>query len=470
MGILFVVVFVLSAPLPVADGFHGIWYSNQNTHDQYVYKYSGGLGTYPQQTAPIAIHEARANRTYFLYGGTKPEENVLKNYISYFDHASKKLARPRELRHVGENDIHMNATLAIDDGGTLWVFVNSHGDAGRGNLFKSSKPFEIDEFDEVSLPSSVFGNNKQRIKLSYTDPVYVPGQGLMLIWNQYHRNRSVWAATSRDGMSWIPSHSTQLLDVTENNGKGEYQMARPIGERVGVVANFHPGGLNHRTNLYYLETSDFGQTWKNVAGVKLDLPLKTTINPALIHDYHAEHMMVYMKDFNFDEEGRPVILYLTVSDADGKGHLPGPERGERMLHTAQWSGSDWVVKDVFTTDHNYDHGELYIEQNNRWRIIGPYIDGPQKYGTGGEVGVWISTDRGDSWKLNEQWTSGSEFNHTYLRRPLNASPGFYAIWADGHAFHKSSSRLYFATQDGHVYRMPTQFEGESMSPQLIRSP
>ncbi|MBX9655217.1 BNR repeat-containing protein [bacterium] len=461
---------MFAGPLPAGDGFNGIWYSNGNTRDQYVHKYSGGLGTYPQQTAPIAIFESRADRTYFLYGGTNPSENVLKNFISYYDHIAKRLARPRQLRHVGGNDIHMNATLAIDDRGYLWVFANSHGDGGRGNLYKSSKPYEIDAFEEVPLPAAVFGNAKGAIKLSYTDPVYVPERGLMLIWNQYHRNRSVWSVTSPNGLMWDSSRSKQLVNVSDEKGRGSYQIARANGAKVCVVTDFHPEGLDHRTNLYYLESSDFGQSWKTASGQVLDTPLKTATNPALIFGYHAEQKMVYMKDLNFDEDGRPVILYLTVSDADGKGHLPGPERGERTLHTAQWNGLAWVVKDVFTTDHNYDHGELYIEQNGLWRVIGPYIDGPQKFGTGGEVGVWISSDRGDSWKLTEQWTSGSNFNHTYVRRPLHASPDFYAIWADGHAFKRSASRIYFATMDGHVFQMPTRLDAEWGKPQLIRSP
>jgi hypothetical protein len=470
MGLLFNILLVLAAPLPLAEGFNGIWYSNGNTKDQYVHKYSGGLGTYPQQTAPIAIYKSRVNRTYFLYGGTHPSENALKNYISYYDHTSKRLASPRQLRHVGGNDIHMNATLAIDNQGYLWVFANSHGDGGSGNLYKSPRPFEIDAFDEVLLPPTVFGNAKGSIKLSYTDPVYVPDHGLMLIWNQYHRNRSVWSATSPDGLTWDRSHSKQLVNVSDEKGRGSYQMARQNGTKVCVVTDFHPGGLDHRSNLYYLESSDFGRSWRTVAGSSIDPPLKTATNPALIHDYHAERMMVYMKDLNFDEEGRPVILYLTVSDADGKGHLPGPERGERMLHTAQWNGSTWDIRNVFPTDHNYDHGELYIEQNDRWRIIGPYLDGPQKFGTGGEIGVWVSSDRGNSWKQVDQWTSDSEFNHTYARRPLNASPDFYAIWADGHAFQRSASRIYFATMDGHVFRMPTRLDAPSGEPELIHSP
>ena len=41
---------------PKDTGYRGIWYPNQATHDQYVWKYSGGLGTYPQQQEPIAIY------------------------------------------------------------------------------------------------------------------------------------------------------------------------------------------------------------------------------------------------------------------------------------------------------------------------------------------------------------------------------------------------------------------------------
>ena len=52
-----------------ADGYRGIWYSNQPTGDEYVYKYSGGFATYPQQHAPIAIYSARAGKTFFCYGG-----------------------------------------------------------------------------------------------------------------------------------------------------------------------------------------------------------------------------------------------------------------------------------------------------------------------------------------------------------------------------------------------------------------
>ena len=52
------------------DGYRGIWYYNQPTKDEYKYKYSGGMATYPQQHIPFAIYSPQANKTFFCYGGT----------------------------------------------------------------------------------------------------------------------------------------------------------------------------------------------------------------------------------------------------------------------------------------------------------------------------------------------------------------------------------------------------------------
>lgn len=38
------------------DGYRGIWYMNQPSGDEYVYKYSGGLGTYCAKHNPFAVY------------------------------------------------------------------------------------------------------------------------------------------------------------------------------------------------------------------------------------------------------------------------------------------------------------------------------------------------------------------------------------------------------------------------------
>src|SRR4051812_50163646 len=75
---------VTAAPADRADGYHGIWYSNQSTGDEYKFKYSGGYATYPQQHMPIAIYSAAANKTFFVYGGARGETKKKGHQVVYF--------------------------------------------------------------------------------------------------------------------------------------------------------------------------------------------------------------------------------------------------------------------------------------------------------------------------------------------------------------------------------------------------
>ena len=51
-------------------GYRGIWYYNQPSGDEYVYKYSGGLGTYCAKHRPFAVYRPEVDKTFFCYGGT----------------------------------------------------------------------------------------------------------------------------------------------------------------------------------------------------------------------------------------------------------------------------------------------------------------------------------------------------------------------------------------------------------------
>jgi hypothetical protein len=117
-------------------------------------------------------------------------------------------------------------------------------------------------------------------------------------------------------------------------------------------------------------------------------------------------------------------------------------------------------------ENAYDMGSIYVEKNNLWRVIAPTATGPQEYNTGGEMEMWISRDQGKHWTKIKQLTGNSDYNHTYARRPVNAHPGFYAFWADGHGRQPSESRLYFSDAKGNVYRLPEKMTGESARPEL----
>jgi len=435
------------ATLPTADGYRGMWYSNQPQGDEYVYKYSGGLGTYCAKHIPFAVYAPEANKTFFCYGGTVEGNRTLLHMVSYFDHATGTVPRPRILLDKKTTDAHDNPVIALDAKGHVWIFSSSHGTSRPSYISVSVKPYEVDAFERVLTTN-----------FSYTQPHYLPGRGFLFLHTKYGGGRRLFQMASPDGRTWT---EPQMLAHVE---QGHYQVSGHHGAKVATAFNFHPApqGLNWRTNLYYLESDDFGRTWKNVRGEPVELPLTKPDNPALVHDYRTEKRNVYLKDLVFDAEGRPVILHLTSG-----GWQSGPVNDPRIWQTARWTGDRWEVQGSIRSDNNYDMGSLYVEQGGLWRLIAPTETGPQPYNTGGEVAMWTSDDRGATWTKLKQLTRDSELNHTYVRRPVNAHPDFYAFWADGHGRKPSESRLYFTNRDGeHVWRLPVEMDGATARPEV----
>ncbi len=436
-------------PLPKDEGYRGIWYWNTIQKDQYKYKYSGGLGTYPQQLGPIAVYSKKANKTFFCYGGTVKGKQELLNMVSYYDHSTGKVPRPTILLNKKTNDAHDNASLTMDDEGYLWVFANAHGTSRPAYIYKSKQPYSVEDFERVVDTN-----------FSYSHAWHISGKGFLVPHTLYRDGgRSLFWMTSKDGQTW---DEPQPLARIEN---GHYQMTWRDGSRVGSAFNLHPkiGGNDARTNLYYIETRDMGKTWRTVDGKPLKTPLTEVHIPALVHDYQVEKLLVYLKDIQFDSTGRPVLVYLT-----SKGSQTGPVNDPRTLYTARWTGSEWTILPITTTDHNYDYGSIYIESGGMWRFIAATAPGPQPYGTGGDIVMWTSRDQGRTWS-SKPLTHKSRFNHTYPRRPVNAHPDFYALWADGDPFAPSESSLYFTNKAGSgVWRLPVVMKQDFEKPQRVK--
>ena len=433
------------------DGYRGIWYSNEATRDEYKFKYSGGMATYPQQHIPIAIYSKEANKTFFCYGGTTAADNrgkvELLHMVSYFDHATGQVPRPTILLNKHTTDAHDNPTLSIDGQGYIWIFSSAHGTGRPSFIHRSKQPYSIAEFERVL-----------QTNFSYTQPWFVPGHGFLFLHTRYANGRNLFWMTSANGREWGTPQKLAKIEM------GDYQVSWLNGQKLGTAFDFHPTplGLNGRANIYYLETMDFGQTWRTVDGKAMSLPLNKTNNPALVYDSRAKGLLVYLKDVNFDASGNPVILFLT-----SKGHAPGPQNDPRAWLTARWTGKQWEFRPFTCSQNNYDHGSLYIEADGTWRIIAPTEPGPQPYNPGGEMVMWTSPDQGATWMKVKQLTQHSPRNHTYARRPVNAHPDFYALWADGNPRQPSESFVYFTNQRGdHVWRLPPKMSGESSKPEI----
>ncbi|KPL10360.1 hypothetical protein AMJ85_05895 [candidate division BRC1 bacterium SM23_51] len=434
---------------PKADGYRGIWYFNQPSNDEYNYKYSGGLGTYCAKHIPFVYYAKAVNKSFFVYGGSAAEDGRgLLAMVSYYDHNTGLVPRPTILMDKKTDDAHDNPTIMLDEKGYVWVFASAHGTARPAYIFRSCEPCSIDSFDLI-----------QETNFSYPQAWHFEGRGFLFLHTKYRNGRRLHWMTSRDGVQW--SEPRELAGIAE----GHYQVSWPWKNKLGTAFNYHPEkrGVNWRTNLYYLETDDFGRTWRNVRGERLEVPLRSIENKALVHDYAAENLLVYLKDISYDSQGRPIILYVT-----SRSYRAGPGGGPRTWTTARWTGQNWEINGSIHSDNNYDMGSLYVESDDLWRIIAPTEPGPQRFNPGGEVATWISGDKGRAWTKIRQLTRGSAYNHTYVRRPVHAHGDFYGFWADGHGRQRSESRLYFTDRAGkHVRRLPVKMTKDFERPETL---
>lgn len=410
-----------------AAGYRGIWF-DLGQHSEYGSKYSGGLGTYTAKHIPLAIHSRRARKTFFVYGGTtRADEDHLLAMASCYDHERGVVPRPTIVHDKrGVNDPHDNPSLSLDGKGHLWVFVSGRARSRPGYKYRSEKPFSVEAFTRISEE-----------EFTYPQPWWVDDKGFLLLFTKYTRGRELYWNTSPDGRSW--SGHRKLAGMG-----GHYQISAEADGRVITAFSMHPGGnVDRRTNLYFVQTEDMGQTWRTAYGKPVETPLVDPRCAALVREYRAEKRLVYLKDLSFDRQGSPVILYITSAH-----HQPGPGSDPRRWTIAHRTAGSWQFHEVTDASHNYDMGSLYVESDGTWRIIAPTGRGPQRYGTGGEIAQWTSGDQGRTWQKLRDVTFGSKLNHAYARRPLDAHSDFYAFWADGNPETMSRSRLYFTNRTG----------------------
>lgn len=428
------------------DGYRGIWFTLGQYRTEHGDKYSGGLGTYTANHVPIAVYARKVRKTFFVWGGTKKDKRHLLIMASYYDHARGVVPRPTIVcDKQGVNDPHDNAAISLDDEGYLWVFVSGRGRSRPGFKYRSLKPYSVDAFELVATE-----------ELTYPQVWRFPGQGFLHLFTKYTRGRELYMETSRDGRVW--SDDRKLVGI-----EGHYQVSCRRGGTLVSAFMRHPGGnVDKRTDLYVMMTRDRGRTWTTVRGDALDMPLTEPVNPALVRAYSNEGLNVYINDVNFDARGRPIVLYVT-----SRGAEPGPANDPRTWTVAHWAGSEWRFHEVTRSTHNYDMGSLYVEPRGVWRVIGPTEPGPQPTCTGGEMAAWTSTDEGRSWAKAAGLTRNSPYNHSYARRPLDADPDFYALWADGHGLEPSPSRLYFTNRAcDRVWRLPEVMTAEFERPEV----
>ena len=435
------------------DGYRGIWFELGQVNTEYGDKYSGGLGTYTMKHIPMAVYAPEVNKTFFVYGGTpSADKKYLQCMIGCYDHATGLLQKPRVVMDKGKDgvkDPHDDPTVQIDRDGYVWVFVAGRSTKREGRRYRSINPYDITAFEFINESF-----------MAYPQVFYDKQKGFFLFFTRYDGVRQLFFQTSADGVEWTQYRQLASIKNGSETKSGHYQISNMYGTKLCTAFNRHiNGNVDTRTNIYFLQSTDWGETWTTVNGKPVDIPVTTLKNDALVRDYQSMGKNCYIKDVNFDEAGNPIILYL-ISD----NHLTGPEGGAREWFTLSWSGTEWIQAKITESTHCYDSGSIWTD-GDKWTVLAPTKAGPQYWGAGGEVQRWTSSDHGRSWALDATLTHDSTLNHTYMRRPQRAADGFYAFWADGNPDQFTPSHLYFCNKEGKVFRMPYDMSSEWAAPE-----
>ncbi|MCF6359119.1 MAG: BNR repeat-containing protein, partial [Draconibacterium sp.] len=452
--LIFCMGFVNAQPLnnTKIDGYLGIWFE-LNQKFEYGDKYSGGLGTYTAKHVPLAIYSPEVDKTFFVYGGTTSEEKRhLLCMISEYNHKTKMVSKPTVVYDKqGVDDPHDNPSILIDDDGFIRIFVSGRGRSRPGIKLKSKKPFDINEFEILSEE-----------EFTYPQP-WNTNSGYFHFFTKYTGVRQLYFETSTDGKNWTDDKMLAAIPVNEGEKSGHYQTSNIFnGKVVGTFFNRHPqGNVDKRTDLYYIQSPDFGKTWETASGEKLKIPLVKIETPARAVDYSSQRKNVYLKDMGFDAAGNPVCLYIRSNGCE-----PGPKNAPYEWCITKWDGDKWKTFVATTSDHNYDMGSLFISEKS-WKIVAPTVAAPQKWGVGGELEIWISNDAGKTWKREKTITENSKFNNSYVRRPVNYKAPFCFFWASGNPHNFSKSELWFGDFDGNVWRLPYEMKSEFEKPEKI---
>lgn len=438
------------------SGYRGIWFDLGQATD-YGSKYCGGLGTYTMKHIPMAIYSSEADRTYFVYGGTPAEDKkYLQCMIGCYDHTTGMLQKPRVVMDKGMDgviDPHDDPTIQVDKDGYLWVFVSGRSTKRKGRVYKSVNPHDITAFEMVS-----------EFTMAYPQIMYHPDRGFFFFFTRYDGTRQLFYQSSTDGRNWTSYKQLASIKNGSETKSGHYQISNICGDKLCTAFNRHlNGNVDTRTSVYYVQSSDWGQTWTTVDGQPVTVPVTKRDANCLVVDYESQGKNCYIKDLNFDTQGNPVIIYV-ISD----NHKTGPEGGTREWFSLYWNGSAWEKTKITESTHCYDSGSIWIE-GDVWTIIAPTTPmpagDPRYWGAGGEVVEWTSVDKGKTWIRSKQMTHNSERNHTYIRRPFFADHDFWAYWADGNTDKFSKSCLYFSTKAGKIYRMPYNMTEEWQKPE-----
>jgi len=334
--------------------------------------------------------------TYIAYQG--PHEDP---YVCAFNRTTRKWSGPVKagISQLGKSpdptdpdavDNHGRPALVVDAGGYIHLVFGGHGGswrlggnrlgtpgAGRQTHVVSKHPEDISAWEVVDNVSQS-GTYSQLVKMP---------DGDIYLFYRHGSHRSDWVyQKSPDGCRTFAApvsvlkHGPQAADPNIHDAWYAW-FQEGVGDTITVTYNHHPcavlGHQKSRFNSYYMQMDCSDDSWQNVRGQHLDLPVTKASADA--------NTLVW----NSGLEG--VRLGTCRADADGHPHI-FHRQGSGQAHYYRWTGDAWQTTVIVSPDAKSQDGDFLIESPQAIQMLLS-----QRLAGKGELCWWKTTNGGLAW-------------------------------------------------------------------------
>ena len=107
------------------------------------------------------------------------------------------------------------------------------------------------------------------------------GSTFFNFFTKYTGVRQLYIEKSKNGIQWSDNELLAAIPEQKNEKSGHYQISSQYQEKkIGTFFNRHPNGIvDRRTDLYYIESSDLGETWNTADQQPISIPVTEKNSP-----------------------------------------------------------------------------------------------------------------------------------------------------------------------------------------------
>ncbi|MCD4848203.1 MAG: T9SS type A sorting domain-containing protein [Candidatus Aegiribacteria sp.] len=408
----------------------------------------------------IYYYSGTHNRTYFLWmqrGGTGYS---IENMVLYYDHDTEELSESYGVGPgtPGATDCHAHgAVIVADDGHIIVIHEKLWNTGGSGH----NSEYQIKRSVNPEDPSAGFtlvhqtgsGNCYPKIWKTANGDLFVSSRyGSDSYYNHY---RIMLFKSTDNGLTWDAGNIVVNFGTARNYWAyhGRITQSDTDGIHLAVNRCDRDPGYGY-PDCYYLNSED-GENWTNIDGsftknIITDGPLTCDEmdSHCLVQHLPGNNEITSLGSGCFSPSGD---IYFT----NGETWRNSPDPCDWYLR--YWEDNEWKKVVI---PHNGEFMWIYGLHCITDEEFDIYIE---YYGTAKrEIQRWKTTNRGQTWNVVEEITSGSDYDHRYPVITSNLDDSPYLSLASSYLNASSCADFYIMSRE----KPTTSLEEQSTSGML----